>query len=500
MVLSFFPFFAAAAYHNFTQILNHFDTQLPDTFLQRYFIDDSTVTNSSTNLLLFLGGLGALDTLDSLMLSSFARETSSVLVGLEHRFFGKSVPPSSPLNFLSVDQVLSDIDWFLSVNDWTKYVNETHPRVAVIGSGYSASLATWFKLRFPHQVVGAWASSAPLKFVTSYPMLDEEVASGLRLHSPMCLNTTSGLLQRVHQLVETRNTSEVRRLKELFHFRADQDDVSFLYVIAQAISSLFTERGSISNAAFCNVISLQGTFEALSLAVDTILTRIGETPQSFDPLLNFSDANHRSKWWLSCSELGWFPTASPDGIRSPWVNISYFDRVCRAKFGISAIRFPDHSDRFGGANPSVSGVFFTIGASDPYRFLSVPQGINRSSLELYRSVIPPPAGISADLYSSAGEAGSSVRTECLAVVRSWIENACAAKCKRLIEGHCVFQQCVCNDGWSGTDCEIRMHSLTAFRILTILCIAVPTVFLVALSLAVWFCGASDDDVKGQQRK
>jgi hypothetical protein len=42
-----------------------------------------------------------------------------------------------------------------------------------------------------------------------------------------------------------------------------------------------------------------------------------------------------------------------------------------------------------------------------------------------------------------------------------------------------------------------MQSLTAFRILTILCIAVPTVFLVLLSLAVWFCAASDDDPKGQ---
>jgi hypothetical protein len=45
-----------------------------------------------------------------------------------------------------------------------------------------------------------------------------------------------------------------------------------------------------------------------------------------------------------------------------------------------------------------------------------------------------------------------------------------------------------------------MPSLTAFHTLTVMCVAVPTVFLVVLSAAVWFCGASDDHSRAQQLK
>jgi hypothetical protein len=253
--------------------------------------------------------------------------------------------------------------------------------------------------------------------VTEYPELDEEIKSGLQSHSPACLDATQDLFHKAHHWIEIGNQTAIDWLKQLFHFHPDQDNVSFLFILAQVISSLFTVQDSISVAHFCTVISTNRTFESLSLLINEILNRTGESPQSLDPLLNFSDVNHKSEWWLACSELGWFPTASSDSLRSPWINLSYFDKICFRQFGIRAVRLSDRENRFGGLNPSVSSVYFTVGGADPYRFLNAPPGINRSSLEIYRSVIPPPAGISADLFLSTSSNASSPRTECLEIVR-----------------------------------------------------------------------------------
>jgi hypothetical protein len=484
-------------YEAFPQILDHFDTHLSDTFIQRYYVDPSTVTNASSSVLLLLGGLRALEPTDALRLSDFAREAGSVLVGLEHRYFGESRPRAAPLAFLSVEQALADADWFLTVMDWSLYLAERRPRVVAIGGGYAGSLAAWFRLRFPQQAAGAWASSAPLRLVAELPAVDREIAAGIQRESPQCLNVTRALLAQAHRAVAAGGPA-VPELKRMFDFDADQDDVSFLYVIAEAIGALFTHRGAPPVTRYCDALLGDPRLEALSRAIDDILAQIEETPKSLDPLFNFFEDDHMSQWWLACTQLGWFPTHAPDGLRSPWINISYFTRVCRAKFGIMTNPL---LNPFGGARPSVSSVFFTIGASDPYRSINVAPEVASEAQELTRAVIGHPAMISADLYLADHPPAnaSEIRARCLNVVQAWVQDACSSKCRNVNEGRCVFQQCVCNDGWAGTNCERRMQSLTAFRFLTILCIAVPTVFLVLLSLAVWFCGASDDDPKGQQR-
>lgn len=44
----------------------------------------------------------------------------------------------------------------------------TASRVVVIGGSYSATLATWMRLKFPHLVDAAYSSSAPLEAIADF--------------------------------------------------------------------------------------------------------------------------------------------------------------------------------------------------------------------------------------------------------------------------------------------------------------------------------------------
>ena len=76
---------------------------------------------------------------------------------IEHRYYGDSVP--NPLNFayLNTDQVLLD---FASIVMQLK-PSEITPVVA-FGGSYGGMLSAYFRIKFPHLIDGAIASSAPV--------------------------------------------------------------------------------------------------------------------------------------------------------------------------------------------------------------------------------------------------------------------------------------------------------------------------------------------------
>lgn len=68
---------------------------------------------------------------------------------------------SSPsLQYLSVDQALADLARFIETRKRREgFENST---VIVFGGSYAGSVATWLRLKYPHLVQGALASSAPI--------------------------------------------------------------------------------------------------------------------------------------------------------------------------------------------------------------------------------------------------------------------------------------------------------------------------------------------------
>ncbi|KAG5408898.1 hypothetical protein IGI04_005217 [Brassica rapa subsp. trilocularis] len=161
----------------FNQNLDHF-TFTPKsymTFQQRYAIDSKHWAGAKDNapILAFLGEESSLDS--DLSAIDFLRDNGprlkALLVYIEHRYYGKTMPfgsaeealkNASTLGYLNAAQALADYASIL-LHVKEKYSTK-HSPIIVIGGSYGGMLAAWFRLKYPHIALGALASSAPLLY------------------------------------------------------------------------------------------------------------------------------------------------------------------------------------------------------------------------------------------------------------------------------------------------------------------------------------------------
>ena len=103
-----------------------------------------------------------------------AQKYHAKMVSLEHRYYGKSIPvktfSTNDLQYLTTDFALRDLDRFQheisKANHWTgKWV--------AFGGFYPGNLAAYYRLRYPQNVVGALASSAPVQAKEKIEIFDE---------------------------------------------------------------------------------------------------------------------------------------------------------------------------------------------------------------------------------------------------------------------------------------------------------------------------------------
>ncbi|WJX73234.1 lysosomal Pro-Xaa carboxypeptidase [Trifolium repens] len=152
----------------YQQTLDHFNF-----FPQRYFINFKYWggANSTAPIFVTFGGGEELDPKDFVgFVEENAAAFKALLVYIEHRYYGKSVP------FGTKEEVLKNIGYFNSAQVLADYAAvlihikkilhaERSPIVAVGGS-YSGMLASWFRLKYPHHLaICALASSAPILFI-----------------------------------------------------------------------------------------------------------------------------------------------------------------------------------------------------------------------------------------------------------------------------------------------------------------------------------------------
>ncbi|XP_059615486.1 lysosomal Pro-X carboxypeptidase [Phlebotomus argentipes] len=151
--------------------VDHFGFANNDTFKMRYLKNDSFAFEPDTAAILFYAGnegdieLFAQNTgfmWDAVMDRS--NGLNAELIFAEHRYYGKSLPygnksydSAKQLGYLSSEQALADFASLL------QEINKDNRRpVIAIGGSYGGMLAAWFRMKYPHMVLGAIAASAPI--------------------------------------------------------------------------------------------------------------------------------------------------------------------------------------------------------------------------------------------------------------------------------------------------------------------------------------------------
>lgn len=140
---------------------------------------------------------------------------------------------------MSIDQSLADLAHFIREITADKKLNATGG-VIVVGGSYSATMAAWFRQKYPHLVNGAWASSAPLNAKLNYFEYTETVGKSLRkVGGEECYEHVEEIFEAIDDLLEN---DDMETLKALFKIcdNFNTSNINDVYNFVSSIKNIFS--------------------------------------------------------------------------------------------------------------------------------------------------------------------------------------------------------------------------------------------------------------------
>lgn len=360
--------------------VDHFDTASNSTFAQRYYIDAQYWDKGKGPVFYSIGGEGTLTGPPGGYMAKLAKERGALLVALEHRFYGESIPNGNALTenykYLTVEQAMADLAGF------TDYYRATVPETAsvpwfVFGGSYPGALSSWYRSAYPDYSAGSLSSSGVVNCIIDYYQFDVSVAAAAG-------NQCSDSLKRIQSAFASKiNSGEegFAYARNLFQCEADMAETDFYYMIADSWSMTIQYSAKDYLCDTINAIPLDATdeqvmetFAGISNSYwgdDFCSMGFYNTKQLADPLR--WEINSRSWRWQTCYQVSYFNTAPPSGsIRSETVNMEYHLQQCADIFGQKM--FPSSVEwnaKMGGAFPKANKVFYSDFSDDPWQRASV---------------------------------------------------------------------------------------------------------------------------------
>ncbi|XP_059646614.1 uncharacterized protein LOC132293252 [Cornus florida] len=399
----------------FTQILDHFNFQPQSyqTFQQRYLINDTYWGGAKTNAPIFVytGNEGDIEwfTQNTGFMFEQAPTFKALLVFIEHRFYGKSIPfggdkdiaykNASTLGYLSSTQALAD--YATLIIDLKKNLSATDSPVVVFGGSYGGMLAAWFRLKYPHVTIGALASSSPIlnfENITSPYSFNNIITQDFRSESENCYKVIKGSWQQIEDTENQPGGFEV--LRKSFRICKNKIDAGYLagWLGTAYTYTAMTDYPTPSNflnplpafpikqmcKAIDDPITGNDTFAKLYGAANIYYNTTGNAT-CFD-LYDNSDPHGLNEWqWQACTEMIMPTEGSNEESIFPASEWNYNDRAryCKAAYNIEprpnwiTTEFGGHDigtvlKRFG------SNIIFFNGLRDPWSGGGVLKNISKS--------------------------------------------------------------------------------------------------------------------------
>ncbi|CAL7948405.1 unnamed protein product [Xylocopa violacea] len=149
--------------------VDHFSYSVSDTFKLRYLVNNTWQKTYNAPIFFYTGNEGNIETFaeNTGFMWEIAPEFGALLIFAEHRYYGESMPYGNKsyadlnhLGYLTSQQALADyVHLIKHIRSKSEY---KHSPVILFGGSYGGMLSAWMRIKYPHIVQGAIASSAPI--------------------------------------------------------------------------------------------------------------------------------------------------------------------------------------------------------------------------------------------------------------------------------------------------------------------------------------------------
>jgi hypothetical protein len=200
----------------FDQVVDHYDYTNTTLWKQRYWVVDKFYNKTVGPVFLFICGEYTCPGIPAARkwIILLAQKTQGLILVLEHRFYGESMPfGQQSLNFdklkyLTTEQALKDLAYFImTVQAKHSHGVDKNPWITVGGS-YPGAMAAWFRYKYPHLTIGSIASSAIVKAIEDFKDFDEQIYLSASKSSSHCVDSIRNLSDYVEKQV-TGSTADI---------------------------------------------------------------------------------------------------------------------------------------------------------------------------------------------------------------------------------------------------------------------------------------------------
>jgi pimeloyl-ACP methyl ester carboxylesterase len=380
------------------QTLDHFDPYNTGYFQQKYYVNQSLYKPGGP-VFFMLGGEGPISPAylsGHFILNNYAELYNALLVTLEHRFYGETIPNNSSttqnLQFLSSAQALADAATFrekiqldLALPADTKWI--------VFGGSYSGALSAWARLKYPHLFYGAISASAPVLAQLNFPEYMEVVQASV---GPQCAHIISDATRQMENLLNsaagrvqlTRAFNSCTNLTSVLN-----DQITFLSGVSDPFCGVVQYSWDNNKYQLYNITGMCAQLEqdaakdgALEAVANFVLANAGQEcmvtdyKSMIEEMLPTSDG--RSWTYQTCREFGFYQTG--DSSNQPFsrlISLDYYLQQCEDMFGIKGMK-PNidwTNDDYGAKGIKTSNTVFTDGSVDPWHILGETTTVEGSS-------------------------------------------------------------------------------------------------------------------------
>lgn len=367
----------------FDQFVDHYDYSSKATWKQRYWVLDNHFNPKNGSVILYICGEWVCSGITAGLggVTEIANATNSLIVTLEHRFYGQSMPFGNDslnlanLKYLNTEQALKDLAYFITQFKAKNDYGVTNNPWISVGGSYPGAMTAWFRYKYPHLTIGSLSSSGVVNAIEDFTAFDESIYTSTLKSSKTCAAT----IQKLSAYVESQLTTNATAFKAVF--KADKLSTEEFLLYWSDVIVFQVQYGKRTDLCdkLKNLTIFDDQFKVIRLDALKIDPREYSSYHLQDPTYYNTDGQVSRAWnYQVCSEFGWFQTFSTNhAMRSKKVNIDFFRNFCQATYAI-APNVQLSNTEFGALETTSTNLYMINADEDPWQWASLRK--NRGSL------------------------------------------------------------------------------------------------------------------------